>query len=143
MTNKKIFIVDDDKFYTNILEAKLNSIGDFELEKFHTGQECIDNGYKQPNIIFLDHILGDITGFEVLKEIKSTYPNVHIVMLSGQKEMKVAISSLKYGATDYLLKDIDDSERRLSEIIFDCEKITKSRENKVDKNKTKFFNFLF
>jgi len=143
MTNKKIFIVDDDKFYTNILEAKLNSIGDFELEKFHTGQECIDNGYKQPNIIFLDHTLGDITGFEVLKEIKSTYPNVHIVMLSGQKEMKVAISSLKYGATDYLLKDIDDSERRLSEIIFDCEKITKSRENKVDKNKTKFFNFLF
>jgi len=143
MTNKKIFIVDDDKFYTNILEAKLNSIGDCELEKFHTGQECIDNGYKQPNIIFLDHILGDITGFEVLKEIKSTYPNVHIVMLSGQKEMKVAISSLKYGATDYLLKDIDDSERRLSEIIFDCEKITKSRENKVDKNKTKFFNFLF
>jgi DNA-binding NtrC family response regulator len=143
MITKKIFIVDDDKFYTNILEAKLSAIGEFDLEKFHTGQDCINNAFKQPHIIFLDHILGDTTGFEVLKEIKSTYPNVHIVMLSGQKEMKVAISSLKYGATDYLLKDLDDSERRLSQIILDCEKISKSRENKQSKNKIKFFNFLF
>ena len=67
MTNQKIFIVDDDKFYTYILEAKLNSIGHFDLEKFHTGQDCIDNAHKQPCIIFLDHLLGDTTGFEVLK----------------------------------------------------------------------------
>ncbi len=143
MINKKIFIVDDDKFYTNILEAKLNAIGNFDLEKFHTGQDCIDNAHKQPELIFLDHILGDTTGFEVLKEIKSTYPEVHIVMLSGQKEMKIAISSLKYGATDYLLKDLDDSESRLNQIILDCEKITKSRKNKTNRNKTNFFNFLF
>jgi DNA-binding NtrC family response regulator len=143
MITKKIFIVDDDKFYINILEAKLNAIGDFDLEKFHTGQDCINNSYKQPQIIFLDYILGDTSGLEVLKEIKSTYPNVHIVMLSGQKEMKIAISLLKYGATDYLLKDLDDTERRLSRIIHNCEKITNSRENKQSKNKVNFFHFLF
>jgi len=141
MITKKIFIVDDDKFYTNILEAKLNALGDFDIEKSHTGQDCINNAYKQPDIIFLDHILGDTTGFEVLQEIKSTYPEIHVVLLSGQKEMKIAISSLKYGATDYLIKGTDDSERKLGEIIFDCEKITKSRKNKGVKNN--FFNFLF
>ena len=143
MITKKIFIVDDDKFYTNILQAKLNAIGDFDLETFHSGQDCIDNIYQQPQIIFLDHILGDTTGLEVLKEIKSTYPHIHIVMLSGQQEMKIAISLLKFGATDYLLKGLDDSELRLSRIILNCEKITNALENKQSKKKKNKFKFCF
>ena len=143
MINNKIFIIDDDKFYANILEAKLTTIGDYQVEKYHSGQSCIENAFKQPNIILLDHFLGDTTGFEVLKEIKSTYPNIHIVILSGQKEMKVAIDSLKYGATDYLLKGIDDNETRLMEIIDDCEKITESRLKSIKNDKRNLFNFLF
>lgn len=143
MTINKIFIVDDDRFYTHILESKLLGIGSFSIEKYHSGSECIDNAHKQPEIIFLDHNLGDTTGFEVLKEIKSTYPNVHIVMLSGQKEMKVAISSLRFGATDYLLKDVDDSEKKLSEIIQDCSQISQMRAKLGKNKKGRFFNFLF
>jgi two-component system response regulator AtoC len=127
MTINKIFIVDDDQFYTHILEAKLLAIGNYSIEKYYSGIECIDNAHKQPDMIFLDHILGDTTGLEVLKEVKATYPSVHVVILSGQKEMKVAISSLRFGATDYLLKDIDDSEKRLREIIQDCTQISKAR----------------
>lgn len=128
MKTKKLFIVDDDQFYTNILEAKLSPICDYEIEKYHSGQDCINNAHKQPDIIFLDHYLGDTNGFEILKDIKSTYPDVHIVILSGQKELQIAIRALRYGATDYLLKDIDDNEEKLTQIISDCEKISKARQ---------------
>ncbi len=144
MANTKIFIADDDEFYANILEAKIASLGDYIIEKFYSGRSCIENSYKQPDIILLDYKLGDTTGFEVLKEIKSTYPKIHIVMISGQKEMKVAINSLKFGATDYLLKGYDDCDQtRLKQIIDDCDKITRSRENFSQKNKWNFLNILF
>lgn len=142
MTTKSIFIIDDDKFYTNILEEKLSNIGDFKIKKFHSGQACIDNVHEQPDIIFLDHLLGDTTGFEVLKEIKSTYPDIHIVILSGQKEMKVAIESLRYGATDYLLKNNDDHKNKLTQIIKDCELISTARATIKKKNKIGFFTLF-
>tara|TARA_B100000809_G_C15042718_1_gene496141 strand:+ start:688 stop:1110 length:423 start_codon:yes stop_codon:yes gene_type:complete len=118
---KKIFLVDDDKFYINILEKKLKDIKEYSIEKFYTGQACIDKLHEKPDIIFLDHILGDTTGLEVLKIIRSTYPEVHVVLLSGQKEIKVAIKSFKFGATDYLFKGIDDNPTQLAKIIKDCE----------------------
>ena len=124
---ERIFIVDDNQFYTNIVEAKLREISGYTIEKYLTGQDCINNAFKQPEIIFLDYHLGDTNGFEVLKEIKSTYPDIHVVMLSGQTEMKVAINSLRFGATDYLLKDTDDTEIRLKKIVQDCQQISNAR----------------
>jgi DNA-binding NtrC family response regulator len=123
MTNKKIFIVDDDKFYVNILEEKLNSIGSYSIEKFYTGNSCLDKACKQPDIIFLDQNLGDTTGIEVLRKIKLLYPLIQIVIISGQKEAKIAISSLRFGAIEYLIKNIEDNKNHLNKIINDCYKI--------------------
>ena len=64
-------------------------------------------------------------------------------MLSGQKEMKIAVSSLRFGATDYLLKDIDDNEKKLNEIIQDCAQISKVRAKVQGKMKRKLFSFFF
>ena len=135
MEKKRIFIVEDNSFYAHILKSILLKIDDFEIEKFTSGQDCINNAYKQPDIIFLDYHLGDVDGFEVLREVKSTYPKIHVVVVSGQKEMKVAIRSLRYGATDYLLKDVDDNEEKLAEIISDCNQISEAR--KMIKNRSR------
>lgn len=143
MMIKNIFIVDDDQFYANILDAKLNSTGKFQIHQFHSGKDCLKNSFKQPDLIFLDHLLGDMTGFEVLKEIKATYPNIHIVILSGQKEMKVAIQSLRFGATDYLLKGSDDKEPNLKKIIEDCHNISTARQSIQKKRNPNFLSFLF
>lgn len=143
MMIKNIFIVDDDSFYINILETKISFIGEFNIQKFHTGKDCLENSFKQPDLIFLDHILGDITGFEVLKEIKATYPNIHIITLSGQKEMKVAVKSLRFGATDYLVKGIDDTESNLTKIIEDCNRISKARQTIQKKRNKNILSFLF
>ena len=123
MDNKKIFIVDDDKFYVNILEAKINSIGDYSIKKFYNGNSCFDEAFKQPDIIFLDQTLGDTTGIEVLRKIKLLFPLVQVIILSGQKEAKIAIKSLRFGAIEYLVKNIEDTKENLKKIINDCYKI--------------------
>jgi len=140
MTIKTIFIVDDDIFYTNILENKINEIGNYAIEKYHTGQDCINNAHKQPDIIFLDHFLGDTNGFEVLKDLKSTYPDIHILMLSAQEELQLAVNTLKYGATDYLIKNSDDTIEKLAQNINDCEILNKIKSQKKKKNS--FLNFI-
>lgn len=139
--NNRLFIIDDDQFYASILEATLHTIGDFEIEIYLNGQDCITNAHKQPAIIFLDHDLGDVNGFEVLREIKSTYPQINVVMLSGQTEIKVAVQSLRFGATDYLIKQIDDSVEKLSHIIEDIKHINRIRSKMMVKKK-KFLGIL-
>ena len=55
--------------------------------------------------------MDDITGFEVLKKIKRYNPNIYVVMISAQENIKTAVDALKYGAFDYIIKDADVCEK--------------------------------
>jgi DNA-binding NtrC family response regulator len=43
-------------------------------------------------------------GVEILRVLKDKYPDVQVIMLSGQDKIDVAIDSMKYGAYDYVVK---------------------------------------
>ena len=60
--------------------------------------------------------MDDITGFEVLKKIKRYNPNIYVVMISGQDNIKTAVDALKYGAFDYVIKDANVCDK-LTQII--------------------------
>jgi DNA-binding NtrC family response regulator len=76
-----------------------------DITYFSNGNDCLINLNQNPDIIFLDHNMEDITGFEVLKKIKRYNPNIYVVMVSGQENIKTAVDALKYGAFDYVIKD--------------------------------------
>ncbi len=101
----KIFIVEDDVFYATLLEKQLLENQLDNVEVYCTGEECLDNLYKMPNVVLLDYDLGSSNGIDVLKNIKSVNPNIEVIFLSGQEKMNVAITSLKYGAYDYIEKN--------------------------------------
>jgi polysaccharide export outer membrane protein len=120
MKNSKIFILEDNLFYANLLLARIEEMGFHDTTLFSHSEEFLKEIHKQPAIVFLDHNLPDGKGLNVLKEIKSTYPYIHCIMISGQATIGVAIDSLKYGAFDYLLKGKDDSSDKLQKVITDC-----------------------
>ncbi|MBL4592298.1 MAG: response regulator [Flavobacteriales bacterium] len=101
----KIFIVEDDVFYANLLKKEItkNRLGN--VETYHTGEDFIDNLYKNPDVVLLDHNLGNMNGVDVLKKIKSISPKIQVIFLSAQEKMHVAITSLKFGAFDYVEKN--------------------------------------
>jgi putative two-component system response regulator len=89
--SKKILISDDDPVVRSILSAILQSQG-FETDAVESGTECIqyiqDHADSLPSVIFLDLLLDDMTGVEVMQEIRKTISEetLPIVILSANSE---------------------------------------------------------
>ncbi len=107
----KIFIVEDDPLYGEMLKYHLSLNPDNEVYKFETGTECIKNLYQGPSLISLDYSLPDMSGFEVIKKVKEFNQDIPIVIVSGQEDVATAVKLLKEGAYDYFVKDEDTKER--------------------------------
>lgn len=112
MDNKvKIFIVDDDVLYLNILKKHLMNMTFTDLQSFTNGTECVRNLKEQPDIVFLDYDLGDLSGFNVLKKIRELCPKTFTIIISGQEDVNIKINSFKLGAFAYIQKGINVSNR--------------------------------
>jgi len=107
----KIFVVEDDPLYGEMLKYHLSLNPDNEVYKFETGGECLLNLHKGPSLISLDYSLPDMSGFEVISKVKSFNPDIPVVVVSGQEDVATAVNLLKEGAYDYFVKDEDTKER--------------------------------
>lgn len=105
MRNKKIFVVDDDPFHLQMMQQILYSNPTREVTSFENGLDCLNQIHQNPDIIFLDHQMDVYSGYETLRKIKRHNPNIFVVMVSAQEEIRTAIKTLKHGAFDYLQKD--------------------------------------
>lgn len=113
---KKIYLVDDDFFNLTLCQQHLINLGYPQVQTFSNGLDCLDNLQERPDVIFLDHLMEDISGLDLLKKIKRFDPDIPVIMLSGQENMKTAIDSLKYGAFDYIIKG-EDTEKRITDVM--------------------------
>ena len=111
MESLRVFIVEDNKLYGDMLRYHLALNPDNEVLLFNTGKACLDNLYRNPDFISLDYSLPDMLGLEVLKKIREFNPKLPIVMVSGQKDITTVVTLLKEGAYDYFVKDEDTKDR--------------------------------
>ncbi len=107
----RIFVVEDDLFYGELLKRHLSLNPDNEVYLFKTGKECLEKLYLKPDVISLDYGLPDIPGDKVLKKIRADYPELPVIIVSGQEDIKTAVSLLRGGAYDYFVKDEDAKDR--------------------------------
>jgi DNA-binding NtrC family response regulator len=122
----KIFIVEDEPFFANLINYDLEANYYDGIKVFFNGEEAIDNLSLNPRVVILDHQLPGMSGIEVLQKIKSYDPNIHVIFLSGTGP-EVAISAFKMGAHDFIIKNENafDEVRALLKKIF-------NEENEVD-----------
>lgn len=126
MKNPNIFIVEDDQFFAQMLKIVLGKNNYTNVQHFDSGEACLENLYTNPDLVILDYNLGTMNGIEVLRKIKGINPNIHVIFLSSQEKMNVAINSLKYGAFDYIEKNPHNVTSLLNLIqkIFRMDKIS-------------------
>jgi DNA-binding NtrC family response regulator len=117
MDHFKIFIVEDNVWYGELLKHHLSLNPDYEVHLFATAKECLDNLHLNPHVISVDLILPDLKGEELLKRIKSYNPDIPIIIISGQEDISIALQLLKKGAYDYLLKDENTKDLLWNDII--------------------------
>lgn len=101
-----IYCLEDDEDIRELELYTLNSMN-FEAVGFSTAQDFFDAVYKKlPELIVLDVMLPDVSGVDVLKQLRadprtSSIPVIMATARSGEFEK---ISALDYGADDYLTK---------------------------------------
>jgi len=107
-----IFLVDDDLSYLYPLGFYLQRNTDHVIFCYSSGEECINNLHKGPDIVILDiNLTTDNTnamnGIDVLKKIKSSRPRTKVIMLSGRDTAGGVAESMRLGAYMYIVKDIE------------------------------------
>ncbi|MFZ4724408.1 MAG: sigma-54-dependent transcriptional regulator [Paludibacter sp.] len=105
MRNFKIYLVEDDPWYGQLLKHNLSLNPDYEIDLFTNAKDCLAALNRKPDLICLDYGLPDMKGDILLAEIHNKYKNLPIIVISGQEDITVAVSLLKLGALDYIIKD--------------------------------------
>lgn len=113
----KIFIVEDDPWYGEILEYHLSLNEDYIITRFTTGKECLANLHKKPDLITIDFSLPDYTGDKLYERIRQTDDSIPVIAISGQEDVAVAVNLLKMGVTDYLVKDENTKDMLWNAVI--------------------------
>ena len=110
MANSRILIVDDDPAFCLMLATFLDKSG-FESSKVLSGKECLSAlGKSSYDLVLTDLRLPDMTGIDVLREVKSRYPEVPVILMTGYGEIKTAVQAIKLGAFEYVTKPVNPDE---------------------------------
>ncbi len=117
----KLFLVDDDAVFLKSLEIQFLEHADFEIETYPTGELCIQNLDKKPDVIVLDYHLDGIVknainGMQTLDKIKEFNNGIPVIMLSSQDRIDVAVTCMHHKAFDYVVKS-ETAFLRLQKVI--------------------------
>lgn len=110
MSAYRIFIVEDDPWYGEVLKYHLSQNADYEIHRFTTGRECLANLHKRPHLITIDYALPDTNGIDLYKGIRDTQPDTPVIVISNQDDVTTAVGLLKLGVHDYFAKDDNTKE---------------------------------
>lgn len=100
----KILIVEDEEDLADGLAVNLSKEG-YEVLKVAAGREVVNLVIKKsPDLILLDIVLPDISGFEVCRELRQKGLDLPIIILTGKTEEIDRVVGLELGADDYITK---------------------------------------
>ncbi|MDB4956404.1 MAG: two component transcriptional regulator, winged helix family [Myxococcales bacterium] len=103
---RRVVIIEDERDVARLLEFNLRSAG-FEVEGAATGAEGLTAIRSHaPDVVILDLMLPDQSGYEVCKQIRSdpTITDIGVLMLTAKGEAEDRILGLEVGADDYVVK---------------------------------------
>jgi signal transduction histidine kinase len=104
----KILLVDDEEGIRKVLSITLSDAG-YRVFVAENGWEALRIfKTESPPIVMTDIKMPGMDGIELLKNIKRENPDTEVIMITGHGDMDLAIESLKYEATDFITKPIND-----------------------------------
>ena len=116
-----LLVIDDNRELTKVLDAYFTTRG-FKVYVANTGREAMKILGEKNDIgaILLDLMLPDVSGVEILKNIRALNKTVPVIIISGSDDINNAIKTLKSGADDYVLKPfgLGEVEEKINEIMY-------------------------
>jgi two-component system response regulator AtoC len=105
-----ILVVDDDAYTRDIFEQKLEHSG-YEVETAESAEEALGKVKKvDPQLIITDLRMPGMDGLQLLEKVKGSMPDVDVIVVTGHEDMTSAVSAMKAGAFDYIVKPVNLKE---------------------------------
>ena len=110
MADYRVLLVDDEEEFVSALSERLELRG-IEVDSALNGEDALAIMVEKTfEVVILDVMMPGLGGLEVLKQIKSAYPNTQVILLTGHGATKEGIEGMRLGAFDYLIKPVDIEE---------------------------------
>lgn len=110
--NNSILIVEDEANLANTMALNLRAEG-YETVIARSGKEAkqvFERGLAALDLVMLDVMLPDESGFELCKQIKQARPELPVIFLTAKNQSYDKIAGLKLGADDYITKPFELEE---------------------------------
>ena len=110
MAQTKILVVEDDEPIRRGLCDALRYAG-YAVEECSTGDVALATACAaSPDLLLLDVVLPGKNGFEILRELRGSHPQLPVIMLTARGAEEDRVRGLKLGADDYVVKPFSATE---------------------------------
>lgn len=112
MDTIRIMVVDDHEVVRSGLKAILEPEDDLEVVgEASSGSEAVEKVARlDPSLVLMDVRMEEMSGIEACRLIKSSHPQVNVLMLTSFGEEEAVMAPIMAGASAYLLKNVGRSE---------------------------------
>jgi two-component system response regulator RegA len=105
--HRRLLIVDDDAIFRERLVAAIGSRG-IECHAVEDARSAREVAARErPDWILLDLRMPEVSGLEVIPDLRGLLPEARIVILTGFGSIATAVEAVRRGASDYLTKPVD------------------------------------
>ena len=109
--NGRVLVVDDEPSVRAIVRLILEKAG-YDVLEAENGETAIEVLNTGENRLVLDVVICDIrmpkiNGVEAIKYFQAEYPHVPVIVLTAYPETKMAVSFMRNGVADYLIKPVN------------------------------------
>ena len=107
----KVIIADDQKILAEGIKTVLETSSEIKVIALASdGEDCLKKiAEEKPDVVLLDIRMPNMNGVIATREIKKNYPEIKVVILTTFDDSDYILDAINYGASGYLLKDINAS----------------------------------
>lgn len=121
----KVLVVDNEREFASTLAERMR-LRHIVAESVYSGEDAMEAVSSfMPDVMILDVQMPDMSGLDVLSQVKAIDPTIEVILLTGHGSFEAGITGMELGAFDYIVKPID--------LILLMEKITEASKKKLGK----------
>ena len=107
-------MVEDTASVAALYRSYLNPLG-FDIDVVAKGVDAIEKiKERRPDLVLLDLRLPDMTGFEVLTEIRKISVDTPVILMTAHGSIDAAVEAMQLGAQDFLIKPCEADRLRVT-----------------------------
>lgn len=107
MSQARVLAVDDQRYFRELIEGLLAEEG-YAVQTAASGEEALHVLEREDfDVVVTDLVMPGIDGTQLVERLRERRPDQDIVMVTGVADVKTAVTAMKLGVTDYILKPFD------------------------------------